>query len=802
MRILILLILALSHLPSYGTTLINANFESSTSATLANDSPNRWCRGTAAAFSGNYSLYISGDNCATNTYQGLLGTSISHAYWTVNFPAGETNINLSFNWRCSGEAGYDDLRIYYQTTNPVAGTLPSGTQVANFLGQTSWQSASLNLPASLAGQSGVRIIFTWRNDWNLGSEPPAAIDNVVLTTLAPAAGASCANPIVVNSFPYSYNGNSAGMINDYNSHTGCGNSYGGGEDVVFRLNIPSAGAAVINLTNTSGTGWIGFFLKGSADCANSGGVLACAVSGSGNTANTNYTFSAPGTYFLIIDYWPAPNNSLYSLNITFNPSIINDECAGAITLTPGVACTATPGTTSGATASSGIPTCVGTPNNDVWYKFTATANQHIINVEGESNFDAVVQAFSGSCGSLSSIGCRDNTFDGEDETLTLSGLTVGQTYYIRVYHYYSAMPTTPGFKICVTTNVAGANCFNPIIVGTLPYTHTGSTASTGNSYGAQSCSVNYGTGNDVVYRLDAAQAGRYNINVTNTSGTGWIGWFAKDDGLCSNTSASVACAVSGSGNIASGFFDAPGPGTYYIIIDYWPSPVSSNYSINITRTELTPGVNCGLPLERSAPFSHTGTTCGSGNDYAILCDGAYGGGEDFVYRISIPQAGEYFFHLNNIDNSGWVTAALKSTCDGECLMNLVSDEGNTASGSYSFSAPGNYLLILDSWPLPNCYNYSLTVSLPPAVVWPGDADNDGTVTAFDLFLAASGYGLSGPTRTYPGSNWQGYAAGQLWANSTLYRQTTVNNVFLDANGDGAINLFDVALTVQHRGLTR
>jgi hypothetical protein len=610
------------------------------------------------------------------------------------------------------------------------------------------------------------------------------------------------SPIVVNSFPYTYNGNSAGMINDYTSHAGCGNNYGGGEDVVFRLNIPSAGTAGIDLANTSGTGLIGFFLKGTADCENPAGLLACAVSGSGNNANTNYTFSGPGTYFLIIDYWPNPDNSLFRLNVTFNASMPNDECLSAINLIPGLSCSSTTGTVSGATASSGIPACLGTPNNDVWYKFTATANQHIINVEGESAFDAVVQAFSGSCGSLTSIGCRDNNFNGQDETLTLSGLTVGQTYHIRVYHYYSDMPTTPGFKICVTTNVAGANCFNPIVVGTLPYTHTGSTASTGNSYGAQSCNSNYGTGNDVVYRLDAAQAGRYNVTVTNTSGTGWIGWFAKDDGLCSNTATSVACAVSGSGNVASGYFDAPGPGTYYIIIDYWPTPNSSNYSINITRTETTPGSTCGSAITRSAPFSDTGTTCGAGNEYDALCGGFYGGGEDFVYRINIPQAGEYFFHLNNIDNTGWITAVLKSACDGECLMNLVSGSGNVASGIHSFSAPGDYFLVLDSWPLPNCYNYSLTVSLPPAVVWPGDADNDGTVTTFDLFLAASGHGLTGPTRTYPGANWQGYAAGQLWSNSTLYRQTTVNNVYLDANGDGVINLFDVALTVQHRGLTR
>ncbi|MCS7085250.1 MAG: hypothetical protein RMM53_03440, partial [Bacteroidia bacterium] len=145
---------------------------------------------------------------------------------------------------------------------------------------------------------------------------------------------------------------------------------------------------------------------------------------------------------------------------------------------------------------------------------------------------------------------------------------------------------------------------------------------------------------------------------------------------------------------------------------------------------------------------------------------------------------------------------LKSACDGPCLLNLTSGASNTTLGSFNFNAPGTYFLFLDSWPDPNCFNYSLTVSLPAAVVWPGDADNDGTVSISDMFLIAGGYGRTGPARANPGSNWQGYAADQLWSNQTPYRQTIINNVYLDANGDGTINLFDVAIAVQYRGNSR
>ncbi|MCS7086585.1 MAG: hypothetical protein NZ534_11005, partial [Bacteroidia bacterium] len=488
-------------------TLINANFETSTSATLVNDSPNRWCRGTATAFSGNYSLYISGDNCATNTYQGLLGSSVSHAYWTVNFPAGETVISLSFNWRCSGEAGYDDLRVYYQYSNPVAGSQPVGTLIGTFLGQSSWQTTNLLLPASLAGQSGVRIVFTWRNDWNLGSEPPAAIDNVVLTTAAPPTGHDCSNPIVVNSFPFNYSGNSAGFLNDYGSQSACGGNYGNGEDVVFRLNIPSAGTASINLTNTSNTGWIGWFLKSSSGCADASASLACAVSGTGNVAAGDYFFASAGTYFLIVDYWPAPDNSLFSLNINFNATIPNDECSGAITLTPGATCSNFSGTVSQATGSPGVPTCVGVANDDVWFKFTAIAFQHNITVTGSSGFDAVLQVFSGSCGNLASLACLDATGNGGVETAVLSGLSIGATYYMRVYHYYTALASTPGFSICVTTptpsndDCSAATTLTP---GVACVQTTGTTSGATASSGIPAC---VGTpNNDVWFKFTATSS--------------------------------------------------------------------------------------------------------------------------------------------------------------------------------------------------------------------------------------------------------------------------------------------------------
>ena len=131
------------------------------------------------------------------------------------------------------------------------------------------------------------------------------------------------------------------------------------------------------------------------------------------------------------------------------PAPSNDNCLGATTLTHAATCTPTSGTILGATASGGIACGDGTPNDDVWYQFVATSANAKIIVDGSTNFDAVFEVSSGSCGALTTIACVDNTIDDGIETVQLSGLTVGQTYFIRVYDWYNTWPISLTFNICV-----------------------------------------------------------------------------------------------------------------------------------------------------------------------------------------------------------------------------------------------------------------------------------------------------------------------------------------------------------------
>ncbi|MEZ4808245.1 MAG: T9SS type A sorting domain-containing protein [Flavobacteriales bacterium] len=109
---------------------------------------------------------------------------------------------------------------------------------------------------------------------------------------------------------------------------------------------------------------------------------------------------------------------------------VHDECTGAIELPVVTGSTNVwPGTrvySLGATQSA--PACTGTAtasDDDVWYRFTATAPTHFLPTNSMAGLaDYVFQWYSGTCGNLTSLAC--------DADL-VSGLSPGSQYYVRAH---------------------------------------------------------------------------------------------------------------------------------------------------------------------------------------------------------------------------------------------------------------------------------------------------------------------------------------------------------------------------------
>ncbi|MCC3156883.1 T9SS type A sorting domain-containing protein [Hymenobacter sp. 15J16-1T3B] len=185
------------------TVVLTENFEASSGTTpggftvLAPFATNSWSAGTAAGNGpselGTRAAFVACPSCSSGPYRYSLTTvTVGHMYRDVTFPASGFNAaELTFDWRGLGEnllAPVDYLRVYLVPASytPTSGTLPSGAGVEELTTlnqEANWTSIRLSLAnaSRLAGTTR-RLLFTWRNDANSGDQPPAAIDNVRLTT--------------------------------------------------------------------------------------------------------------------------------------------------------------------------------------------------------------------------------------------------------------------------------------------------------------------------------------------------------------------------------------------------------------------------------------------------------------------------------------------------------------------------------------------------------------------------------------------------------------------------------------------
>jgi hypothetical protein len=162
----------------------------------------------------------------------------------------------------------------------------------------------------------------------------------------------------------------------------------------------------------------------------------------------SYYYPSTGTGFKVAEFY-----DFSSVNIITLP---NDNCAGAIQLTSSTTANYLTNQTVINATASGLPKApcdVYTGNAalaDVWYYFTARETTHVVSVDPNgSQLDAVISAYN-SCSDNSPIACSDvSGGNGVFSTLALSGLTVGNNYYIRVYDY-GLQTSDGGFNICVT----------------------------------------------------------------------------------------------------------------------------------------------------------------------------------------------------------------------------------------------------------------------------------------------------------------------------------------------------------------
>lgn len=202
-------------------TVNNGGFESGTagwtfnqSATGTND--NRWEVGSVpTAYAGTNAAYISTGATGLPWAYSLSTTRVSYMYQDVTFPAGETNINLSFRWKGLGETTWDNLLVYIAPSTFTVSGLGTGTTSTTWTGATflwrqgdistsAWSStnySNISIPitgtqaGNASANSTMRLIFVWRGDNGGGTSPGACIDDITLVSSCTGAAVTTANSL-------------------------------------------------------------------------------------------------------------------------------------------------------------------------------------------------------------------------------------------------------------------------------------------------------------------------------------------------------------------------------------------------------------------------------------------------------------------------------------------------------------------------------------------------------------------------------------------------------------------------------
>ncbi|HIP35746.1 MAG TPA: hypothetical protein EYG85_02715, partial [Crocinitomix sp.] len=383
----------------------------------------------------------------------------------------------------------------------------------------------------------------------------------------------------------------------------------------------------------------------------------------------------------------------------------SDGCSFATSINMNSTCVPTSGTTTGATQT--FAGCTGTADDDVWYQFVATTSSVQITVTaGDVNFDPVVQLFSGNCSTLISLSCTDNALGGGTEILNYNGLTPGQTYRIRVFHYYTGSGSG-NFTICVANAPPPPSNDDCVNATSLPVNTTCSYTNATTDGASESQIGCAGNADDDVWFSFVATNSVQNVLVNPIDNLDLV--FQVFEGTCSNLN-SLLCEDNGFTNdIEQSDIVGLTPGqTYFIrVYDYYggitgdfqicvtgpptPAPVNDEPCTAIALPPVTSECNYGF-------YTTIGATASTGAPTPFSCAGgsppAIGGfsssSQDVWFSVTVPSTGSIDIIPQPNGGAGTISDGVMALYSGTCssLTQIA------CSDDYNYPGSSNDLLPL------------------------------------------------------------------------------------------------------------
>lgn len=424
------------------------------------------------------------------------------------------------------------------------------------------------------------------------------------------------------------------------------------------------------------------------------------LNSSDNDLSTASGLTIGSTYYVrVFSYGSnSPESTTFDICIgTLPPAPANDECTGAVTLTVNadLSCTTTTAGTLASATDSGIETETGEADDDVWYSFVATATSHkisILDIEGDET-DLVHEVLDGTCGTLTVLTSND------DNSSFATGLTVGTTYYVRVFSYYDNTPESTTFNICIGSqpqapandDCTGATALTVNTDASCTIKTAGTIAGATDS-GESNSSV--GTSDDDVWYTFVATATSHKISLLNVEGDPSDLVHEVMQGLCGGQLESLNASDPDS-SIISGLTVG---NTYYVrVFSYGDGIIgSTTFDICVSILPTAPtNDDCANAITLTAATTYAGgavnSTVAGATDSASNTSipdpecASYDGG-DVWYKVVIPADGKLTIQTGNPTNSSDTSfdsglAVYSGTCDALELVDCDDDSG--ASGNYS-----------------------------------------------------------------------------------------------------------------------
>ena len=399
------------------------------------------------------------------------------------------------------------------------------------------------------------------------------------------------------------------------------------------------------------------------------------------------------------------NLFIVAMLVIVSSTFAQDECSSATTLTPGTTCNYTtfdlPGNYS--KSSNAITGCSSASVvDDAWAKFTATGTSSTVRYQN-TNRDAAIWIYRGTCASLTYINCVDNIVGSGIEEITFASI-IGTTYYIRIGRTAGNGSANMSGSICVINGNPPANddpCAATLVTAnaTCSYSYYSNVMAT-SSAGVTAPGCGSYAGGDIWLKVVVPASGALSINTDTGSITD--GAMAVYSGAC-NALTLINCFDDGGGSnglMPTANLNCLTPGdTLRIRVWEYGNDVSGTLRLCIVNPGGTPGIPSNdnpcnaIVLTPTSACSYTtySNSCASASSGITAPGCSFYNGGDVWFKITVPASGSFTIDTKQGTLTDGGMALYTGTCTSLTLFSC--DDDNSMNGlmpylSVSGATPG------------------------------------------------------------------------------------------------------------------